>query len=348
MAKVFEAIGAVVLMLLFAGATVAGALMNLLAALLPVTVCFYLVSRGLALLRKKVYFGLWSGRAFRESRAHLIQIGLRTTLWVVAGVCIQIAVVRVQFSDVEWLGLIVMVWGSVAVLCLLETLPRKRVAVVPNVFFGLLLALLALQLGKIHVPPPSSNAVVLSAPFHGAWYVFAGGNSALISHHYYAGSQKYALDLLLAEDGQLPLQGEKNLEEYRTFGRPILAPIGGTVADVRDGLEDQAIGASDEEHAAGNYVTIETDGGVYVLLAHLQQGSVLVAVGDRVQAGQQIGKCGNSGNTTQPHLHIQAMTGKELYSAQSKPVPMLFESADHEKPRFYQRNDRLRGSAAPE
>lgn len=346
MVKVLEAVGVVLLAVVFTGATLAGMLMNCLFVFLPLTVCFYLVSRGVALLRKKAYFGVWNGAVFSESRRHLVQLALRVGLWIVAGLCVQLALVPLQFSAEEWMFAMGSVWGSVVLLCLLETLPRKRVAVVPNAFFALLLVFLAMQLWKINVPPMGKNAVVLQPPFDGAWYVLAGGNSSLVSHHYYVGSQKYALDLILPEDVPLAVKGEKDLKPYASFGQPILAPIDGVVADVRDGLEDQAIGASDEEHAAGNYVTIETDGGIYVLLAHLQKGSVLVAEGDRVQSGQQIGKCGNSGNTTQPHLHIQAMTGKELYSAQSKPVPMLFESADHEQPRFYQRNDVLRGLVA--
>lgn len=69
---------------------------------------------------------------------------------------------------------------------------------------------------------------------------------------------------------------------------------------------------------------IELDGGAYVLLAHLQAGSLRVAVGDRVVAGQELGACGNSGNSTQPHLHIQAMDSVDPYRARG--IPLAFRS----------------------
>jgi murein DD-endopeptidase MepM/ murein hydrolase activator NlpD len=78
------------------------------------------------------------------------------------------------------------------------------------------------------------------------------------------------------------------------------------VTSVVDGLADQPIGSVDHKHPAGNHLVIDISGGRYIMLAHLRQGSIRVAIGDRVTAGQAIAEIGNSGNTTEPHLHIQA------------------------------------------
>jgi murein DD-endopeptidase MepM/ murein hydrolase activator NlpD len=68
------------------------------------------------------------------------------------------------------------------------------------------------------------------------------------------------------------------------------------------------IGSTDSRYQSGNNVVIDIGGGRYLLMGHLSPGSIQVKVGDHVKLGQQIAKVGNSGNTTEPHLHIQAQT----------------------------------------
>jgi murein DD-endopeptidase MepM/ murein hydrolase activator NlpD len=72
---------------------------------------------------------------------------------------------------------------------------------------------------------------------------------------------------------------------------------------------------------AGNHVILELpDRAAYVLLAHLRRGSVRVERGEVVPAGRAVGACGNSGNSTQPHLHIQVMDGADPYTARGLPM----------------------------
>jgi murein DD-endopeptidase MepM/ murein hydrolase activator NlpD len=79
---------------------------------------------------------------------------------------------------------------------------------------------------------------------------------------------------------------------------------------------------------AGNHVVIALDGhGPYILLAHLQRGSVTVTAGDHVQEGAVVGACGNSGNSTQPHLHIQATDSTNWDQAQGLPIAFRTASA---------------------
>ena len=174
-------------------------------------------------------------------------------------------------------------------------------------------------------PIPLKGGITLSPPGIGKWYVFQGGGSPLVSHHYFAGSQRYALDLIKAADGQFAQNPNARLEASATFNQPILAPISGKVIGIENSLEDNAIGKTNPGNPAGNHVILETNEGVYILLAHLKKGSIGIKLGEQLEAGAQIGLCGNSGNSSQPHLHIQAMTKKDLFSADNKAIPMLFE-----------------------
>jgi murein DD-endopeptidase MepM/ murein hydrolase activator NlpD len=74
---------------------------------------------------------------------------------------------------------------------------------------------------------------------------------------------------------------------------------------------------------AGNYLIIALrDSGAFVALVHLRAGSIRVAAGEEVTTGQPVAECGNSGNSTQPHLHLQVMDSPDLSVAQG--LPMAF------------------------
>jgi murein DD-endopeptidase MepM/ murein hydrolase activator NlpD len=90
---------------------------------------------------------------------------------------------------------------------------------------------------------------------------------------------------------------------------------------------------------AGNYVTIaHRDGGTFVTLVHLRQGSIQVGVRDEVAAGQQIAECGNSGNSTQPHVHIQVTDSPDLSVARGLPMDFSrYREWPRGETRFYDR-----------
>ena len=75
---------------------------------------------------------------------------------------------------------------------------------------------------------------------------------------------------------------------------------------------------------AGNHVLIECRG-IVVALCHLKQGSITVRPGQDVQVGEVLGGCGNSGNSTEPHLHVQAVDSPDIERA--KAVPVTFEGS---------------------
>ncbi|WP_337692488.1 M23 family metallopeptidase [Ornithinimicrobium pratense] len=73
---------------------------------------------------------------------------------------------------------------------------------------------------------------------------------------------------------------------------------------------------------AGNYVVVEVRLGAFVALCHLREGSITVAPGQSVAAGEVVGQCGNSGNSTEPHLHVQAID--QIDVTRAKGLPLAF------------------------
>lgn len=96
--------------------------------------------------------------------------------------------------------------------------------------------------------------------------------------------------------------------DYLAYGAEVLAVADATVVSVVSTLRDEppqiAPTTLGLEQLGGNYVILDIGGGAYVFLAHLIPGSATVRPGDRVTRGQVIGRLGNSGNTTEPHLHV--------------------------------------------
>ena len=160
----------------------------------------------------------------------------------------------------------------------------------------------------------------LRLPFDGAWQVFWGGRTLEQNYHAVDRGQRFALDLIVVEDGSSHAGDGLALKDYHCWDRPIHAPAAGTVTAAVDGLPDQAIGETDPENPAGNHVVLDLGSDEFAFLAHLRQGSVAVKRGERVESGQEIGRCGNSGNTSEPHLHIHLQTTPALGEGEGLPT----------------------------
>lgn len=163
----------------------------------------------------------------------------------------------------------------------------------------------------------------LRLPVDGDWFVYWGGRDIEDNYHAVDVGQRFAIDLLVMRDGQSYSGDPSRLESYHCWGRPILAPAEGVVVRAVDGLPDQAIGASDPADPAGNHVVIDFGNDEYGFLAHLRQGSVRVAKGDAVAMGQEIGLCGNSGNSSEPHLHFHMQTSSRLGQGEGLPAQFM-------------------------
>jgi hypothetical protein len=157
------------------------------------------------------------------------------------------------------------------------------------------------------------GAVDLASPLRGTHVVLNGGVSPFTNGHFRVHPQDYALDILgvNAFGARAALFGSsRDLESYVIYGQPIFSPCDGKISVTADGLPDHIPPAGDTENLAGNHVLIEC-GDFEVLVAHLRQHSVRVTIGDVVAVGDPLGEVGNSGNTSEPHLHIHAERGGE-------------------------------------
>ncbi|MFE1378647.1 M23 family metallopeptidase [Streptomyces sp. NPDC058740] len=93
------------------------------------------------------------------------------------------------------------------------------------------------------------------------------------------------------------------------------------------------------EQTVGNHVTVEVAPGRYLLYAHLEPGSLRVREGDHVEPGRILGRIGNSGNSTTPHLHFQVMTTPEFFPTDSPPFTFReFRVAGQVEPRIWDDN----------
>ncbi len=181
--------------------------------------------------------------------------------------------------------------------------------------------------------PPAAEGVHLSSPLRGGlYYAVNGGASVLINPHMKAlrrpelsayRGQSYAADLVKVDGWGRRAAGivPSDPESYFIFGEPVVAPCAGTVADVMDGLPDRDPVEIDRRPPAGNFVLLDCDDR-RILLAHLQQGSVRVATGERVRAGQRVGAVGNSGRSIEPHLHVHAQAQSAAAAFDANPLPM--------------------------
>jgi len=193
--------------------------------------------------------------------------------------------------------------------------------------------------------PDTSGPVVLDLPFRGRWQARNSPARRVPSHGTHRFGVTYAIDFVaVADDGRSAPRSWRSVlsveppEIFRGFGVPILAPAAGTVVLTHDGEVDHvarrstpaqipyAFGQVARVRAgaaaiAGNHVVLRLgQTGPYVLLAHLRAGSVQVALGDELDLGAPVGECGNSGNSTEPHVHLQATDSVAWETAVGLPI----------------------------
>lgn len=191
------------------------------------------------------------------------------------------------------------------------------------------------------------DPVLLTLPFHGTWLARNSPARRVPSHGTHLFATTYAMDFIAVtgrrtatERDWRTLFATEPVDRFVAFGRPILAPAHGRVVSIHDGEVDhearrsqlalvpyaltQAARARQGANAlAGNHVILQlADGRGFVVLAHLRAGSIRVRTGESVVPGQELAACGNSGNSTQPHLHIQVMDTADQATARG--LPMAF------------------------
>jgi hypothetical protein len=164
----------------------------------------------------------------------------------------------------------------------------------------------AWNLGVARVRYPASlestqPSATVRVPFTVPMRVLWGGNELEYNYHAAYPDQRWAYDLTV-DPQQL---GSDKLEDYGCWGKDLVAPAAGRVQLAHDGEPDVPPGPPSNSKAPfGNFVSLELSSGTFLVLGHLQQGSILVRTGDQVTEGQALARCGNSGNTSEPHLHL--------------------------------------------
>ncbi len=283
-----------------------------------------LVVRIWGLYRRNLTFGLVQSPFGTQSRPYSLQFLNRAAFWLLLGFTMQLTLPEAGFTAIDYAGLKIVIWGLIGFLVLLELIPPKRIRGTPNVLFAIGWVFLLLELYQISRPPDRAEAVLIDAPFRGEWEVFHGGRSPLINHHYGISAQQNALDIDRALHGPPPEKAAGKLESYAAFGEHLYAPADGMIVEAVNDLPDNPIGKTDEVHLLGNHITIEIGKDRYALMAHLMRGSVTVKNGDRVKKGQQVARCGNSGNTSEPHLHFQIQDRAKFDFDNTRTFPILF------------------------
>jgi hypothetical protein len=207
-------------------------------------------------------------------------------------------------------------------------------------------------------PPPPRSAdtsagepVGLAVPLHGPCRVQNSPANRVPSHGTDAFGSAYAIDLVPVDDrgrsappSWRGLVSSERPDLFVGFGRLVHAPVGGRVVLRHDGEVDHEArrspltlvpylltqarrAAGGAAGLAGNHVVIAVDDdGPYVLLAHLQRGSLQVQLGQQVDPGDPVARCGNSGNSTEPHVHLQVTDSTDWTSASG--LPFAFTRQD--------------------
>ncbi len=160
----------------------------------------------------------------------------------------------------------------------------------------------------------------LRPPFRGTWTAHNADRSNK-NPHYTNRNQRFAVDWSIDDGHGKTYRGEgRRNEDYLAYGQDALAVAAGTVVLVVDGIPDNpAPGQKDGYFVPGNYVAIDLGGGEFALYCHLIPGSIVVRPGQKVAAGALVGKVGNSGNSSEPHLHFQLADKPRLAEARSLP-----------------------------
>ncbi|MCL2285944.1 MAG: M23 family metallopeptidase [Firmicutes bacterium] len=165
-------------------------------------------------------------------------------------------------------------------------------------------------------------------PFEGKWTVFNGGMGKELSHSWDIVPQRHAYDFIVMDNEGKSFAGDnKSLQSYFCYGKNVVAPADGTVVKVSNNHKDSRVTGTkvycDTWDIRGNFIVIQHREKEFSVCAHLIPGSIPVRVGDVVKQGQLIGKCGNSGNTSEPHLHFQLQTGKSFFASAGLPISFV-------------------------
>jgi hypothetical protein len=181
----------------------------------------------------------------------------------------------------------------------------------------------------------SPKQIEIGPPLAGKGWVAMNGCCDIGGAHRAAGlavnggvyfGQRFAIDWMRLDDGGRMVKGDPaDVRNYADYDADVLAVADGTVVATLNTLEDQVPGKLPDPatitlaNVDGNHVVLDLGGGVFAFYAHLRKNSVTVAPGQQVKRGQVLGKLGNTGNTSAPHLHFHLMEGPSVLGSNGIP-----------------------------
>jgi peptidase M23-like protein len=193
--------------------------------------------------------------------------------------------------------------------------------------------------------PVGHGPIAISAPLRGDHWLAGNGPSNTSGHRralipidgHAAIAQRFAIDWVrLRDDGKTFHDDEKDNKNYLAYGNDALAVADGVVTEVKDGIPENVPGINSRavpitlETVGGNHVILDIGGGHFAFYAHLQPGSLRVKLGDKVRRSQVLGLVGNSGNSTEPHLHFHIENANSPLGAEGLPYSLAsFEVVGH-------------------
>ena len=198
----------------------------------------------------------------------------------------------------------------------------------------------AITLEGVPIAVNRNPVVVISPPLSGDGWLASNGPSNTSIHRRalipingrsYV-SQRYAIDWVqLYPDGKTYRGDPRDNRNYRAYSAEIHAVLDGIVTETKDGIQqnipnEKPVVPITLETIGGNHVIMQIGDGLFAFYAHMQPGSLRVKGGDRVRRGDILGLLGNSGNSTEPHLHFHICNANSGLACEG--LPYAFSTYD--------------------
>ncbi|HDX9623813.1 TPA: peptidoglycan DD-metalloendopeptidase family protein [Bacillus anthracis] len=167
--------------------------------------------------------------------------------------------------------------------------------------------------------------IVVRFPLNERALVGWGGDRLETNYHVIKPNERWAYDILIP-----PVEVKSNkLEDYGIFGAKVMAPASGTVVSINNNEQDLVPGSDNFQSMAGNHIYLRIDEtGTFLILAHLKKGSIKVKEGQHVNEGEFLAQVGNSGSSSEPHLHIhhQRQDPSKVSMFLAEGLPLYFQT----------------------
>jgi hypothetical protein len=167
-----------------------------------------------------------------------------------------------------------------------------------------------------NLPVMERNTTRLILPFEKEWTVVWGGDTRETNYHIVSQAQKNAFDFVITDENgkSFRTNGQSN-EDYYCFGEKIISPCDGVVVMAVDGIKDNTPAKMNSTFITGNTVVLKTAKGEFIYLCHFKNHSVAVKEGQQVKQGELLGLCGNSGHSSEAHLHFHIQNVEDMETA---------------------------------